>query len=83
MSGYSKINRRDKSSTYKLTAAILGVLCALFFVTIGVFSFSEMRTPESLDCSVSDKDFQDNVETYYEDMTPVPYSSYIAAGNQS
>ena len=83
MPGYSNNSRDEKSYTYKLTAAVLGVLCALFLVLIGVFLFSQIRVPKSLELTVDDEEFLDNAETYYEDMAPVPYSSYVAAGNQS
>ncbi len=82
MPGYGRSYQEEKSYTLKLTAAILGVLCALLLVLTGGLAFTQTRDPEKVEVSVSE-DFQDNSETYYEDMNPVPYSSYVAAGNQS
>ena len=83
MSGYSKYSRRDRSYTYKLTAAVLGVFCALLLVLIGGIVFTQISTAENLEVTVSDEEFQDNLDSYYENMNPVPYSSYVAARNQS
>lgn len=78
MPGYSQ---REGSYTSFLAAAILGVLCALLLVLTAAFAISEKGVPQNVEVSVSDEEFQDNLETYYNDMEPVPYSSYVAAGN--
>ena len=81
MSLRSRYVTQKSQKTWQLTAAILGVVCALFLVLIGFFVLSEKKIGQHAEVTVSDEKFTDNLETYYDNMEPVPYSSYVAAGS--
>lgn len=82
MGHYSRNTDGRDVHTFSLAAGILGVICALLLVLTVAVALSEAYVPQNASVEVSDERFQDNLETYYDDIEPVPYSSYVAAGNR-